>query len=162
MSVSWFWKIYDYVRCYHWGKMGEGYFAEGVRPVGLPQLGGRGWFVCFFVLDTLFLPLLVNLKLIQNNKIFKKDGRKEKPQNGSYTCCSRRKYKSKRIAFVQVSVKLWDTSVYERRKVVGKELSSLEEASAISPEADPSENSDAKPRLFSVVGLRSEIPKASS
>ena len=47
--------------------------------------------------------------------------------------------------------------------MVGKELSSLEEASAISlPEADPSENSFKKPRLFSVVGLRSEIPKASS
>ena len=102
MSVSWFWKIYNYVRCYHWGKMGEGYFAEGWGVVGSKlQLRGGGWSVCFFVLDTRFLPLLVNLNSKQ--KDFKKDGRKEKPQNGSYTCCSRRKYKSKRIPFVQVS-----------------------------------------------------------
>lgn len=78
MSVSWFWKIYDYVRCYHWGKMGEGYFAEGWGLVGSKrQLGGRGWFVCFFVLDTLFLPLLVNLKLIQNNKILRRTGERK-------------------------------------------------------------------------------------
>ena len=57
--------MYDYVKCYHWGKMGEEHFG-----------GGGGWgldcllacllaclpFVGYlFVLATLFLPLLVGL-----------------------------------------------------------------------------------------------------
>ena len=47
--------------------------------VGLKQqLGEGGWFVCFFVWDTLFLPLLVNLKLIQNKKILRTGERKSR------------------------------------------------------------------------------------
>ena len=39
--------------------------------------GGVGGVVCFFVWDTLFLPLLVNLKLIQNKKILRRTGERK-------------------------------------------------------------------------------------